>query len=444
MQTSLKQIINKVPSERFVFITHSSSLHYGDLLRLINHNTHKIKPLKGKNVVIHGQSRFELAKLLVLLDGEVANILFLPEDIDKKLYERYCHEARIHYDVYLESDSIRYKVINELFSTEPKYCETGWIIPTSGTTSTPKLVSHNLQSLSKTVKRNVDIGKEFTWGLVFDIYRFSGIQVLLQALIGGSTLIILEAEDSVETILESLLLNKCNALSATPSFWRKIMMSRKVAELDLKIITLGGEIADNNILRVLTATFPTAKVSHIYASTEAGVGFSVNDGMSGFPKEYLQGALQHISLKISNHHTLLINNKNHGQKYLSNEKLYDESGFIDTGDIVELKDERVFFLGRDSGAINVGGNKVQPEEVENILLDYDRVKAAHVYAKKNPIMGNIVCADIVIQLDDIDQKKLKVDLLKFCRKRLENFKIPALIKFVDELQTTHSGKLKRG
>jgi len=66
-----------------------------------------------------------------------------------------------------------------------------------------------------------------------------------------------------------------------------------------------------------------------------------------------------------------------------------------------------------------------------------------VYSKKSQIIGNIVCAKLVAKDNSIDKKILKKEILKFCRENLENFKIPGLIKFVDELETTESGKLKR-
>lgn len=440
---SLQQSIHSIASDRTALATKETKVSFGELLALVHQNRQVLERIQNSNVVIHARSRFEFAKLLVLLDGEVNNILFLPQDIDAELFERYYHEAEIGYEVYLEGDDLKIATINDTVDGNNDNKDTSWIIPTSGTTDTPKLISHTFSSLTRTAKRDTDIGKEYIWSLVFDIYRFSGIQVFVQALLGGSTLVISEADDSMSDILDNLIKNGCNALSATPSFWRKVMMSKEVNSLDFKVLTLGGEIADENILQALKIKFPSAKISHIYASTEAGVGFSVIDGHAGFPKRYIDNGVNGITLKLSGTNTLLINNGNQAQKYLSTDTLYQDDGFIDTGDIIELKDDRAYFLGRDSGAINVGGNKVQPEEVEIVLLDSGLVNAAYVYPKKNPIMGNIVCADLVLADPDADTKKVKMEILKFSREKLENFKVPAIIKFVDELQTTHSGKIKR-
>lgn len=439
---SFKNTLLNIPLERIAILIDTISMSYGDIEKIIKNNSLMIEKLKQSNVVINGRSRFEFAKLLFILDGEVNSILFLPQDIDTLLHARYYNEAGVNYEVYLENDVLKYKFISEVSKTNNDL-DTTWIIPTSGTTNIPKLVAHTYKSLTRTAKKNIEIGQNYRWGLVFDIYRFSGIQVFLQAMLSGSSLIISESDYSIAKILENQIKNKCNALSATPSFWRKIMMSKEVDDLDLKIITLGGEIADDNILQGLRSKFSDAKILHIYASTEAGVGFSVNDACAGFPKSYFESNVNGVILKLSSDNTLMIKNDKQTQKYLSTIDLYSNDGFIDTGDIVELKGNRCYFLGRDSGAINVGGNKVQPEEIENILMNLDFIHAAFVYPKKNPIMGNIVCANIVLNDNIVDTKIIKGEILKYCREKLENFKVPALIKFVDELEITQSGKLKR-
>lgn len=440
---SFKQSILGISSNKIALVSKDMKVSFGQLFEFIEQNRQIVESIRNSNVVVHARSRFEFAKLLVLLDGEVNNILFIPQDIHSKLFNKYYKDAEIEHEVYLDGNNLKINTINENVKTDRRIKETSWIIPTSGTTDIPKLISHTFRSLTRTVKTDTDTGKDYIWGLVFDIYRFSGIQVFLQSLIGGSTLIISETNDSMSDILNNLIKNNCNALSATPSFWRKVMMSKEVNNLDFKVVTLGGEIADENILQVLKSKFPSAKISHIYASTEAGVGFSVTDTRAGFPKKYIDNGINGITLKLSDRNTLLINNGNQDQKYLSTNRLYKSDGFIDTGDIIEVKGDRAYFLGRDSGAINVGGNKVQPEEVETVLLGSGLVHAAYVYAKKNSIIGNIVCADLVLIDPNADIKEIKKEILKFSREKLENFKVPAIIKFVTELQTTHSGKLKR-
>ena len=442
---SIQECLKLIPSEQIALVTNIEQYTYKNLVQLQESNMHTIEKIRGTSVVIKGRSRLEFALLLSLLDGEVSKILFLPTDIDVKNYNKYYSDAKIEYEVYLQNNLLQYDIVSNLkvnkLNIEQQY-QTEWIIPTSGTTNTPKLISHTFQSLTKSTKFNIERGCNFNWGLVFDIYRFSGIQVFLQSILSGSTLIIPSATESMSQILQLLKDKECNALSGTPSFWRKVLMSKNSDSLIFERITLGGEISDNNILQALKQKYPQSKISHIYASTEVGVGFSVTDGKEGFPCEYLDGLLDNIKMKIDKKGLLWISPKSQDQKYLSHEQMYD-NGYINTGDIVELKNNRVYFLGRDSGAINVGGNKVQPEEVERVLLATEILSMAYVYAVKNPIMGSLVYANVILKDGYIDKKEAKKQILKYCRDNLEGFKVPAIIKFVKEIETTQSGKLKR-
>jgi acyl-CoA synthetase (AMP-forming)/AMP-acid ligase II len=443
--STLKEELQDIPRDQVALIGSKKEYLYGDILSLLQCNIDTLNKLQGVSVVIRGRSRLDFALLVSLLDGTVGSMLFLPSDISTTMHENFYEKTRTNYEVWIEQDRLKYNKINQYNVERPESesVTTQWIIPTSGTTSTPKLISHTFESLTRTTKRNIDIGLAYRWGLVFDIYRFSGIQVFLQSILGGSTLIITESHMSIEEQVLHLGHNKCNALSATPSFWRKILMSPEAEKLPLKRITLGGEIADQNILSALKKKFPTARITHIYASTEVGVGFAVTDGKEGFPISYLDDSLEDIRLKIDNNGILWVAPNDNNKQLLSEGVSSDAEGFIDTGDRVKIQGDRVLFLGRASGAINVGGNKVQPEEVEKVLLNCEHVQEAHVYAKSNPIMGALVCADVVLRYKNTDLQETKKAILDYCRKNLDGFKVPVMLSFVDKLQITQSGKLKR-
>jgi acyl-CoA synthetase (AMP-forming)/AMP-acid ligase II len=222
-------------------------------------------------------------------------------------------------------------------------------------------------------------------------------------------------------------------------------MTQGSNKLDLKRITLGGEIADQAILSSLGNVFTNSKISHIYASTEAGVGFSVQDGLMGFPEEYLELTSQlGVELKVRDN-ILWIKSDGSASDILSGNLIIDENGFINTGDIVEIKDNRVFFVGRDSGTINVGGNKVIPEEVETVLNDCPEVLQAKVFGKKNSVLGMLVNAEIIAQdpFGPEQEKALKKKLILLCKSKLEPFKVPAVIKFVKEIALNEAGKIVR-
>lgn len=320
--------------------------------------------------------------------------------------------------------------------------QTDWIMTTSGTTGRPKMVRHNLASLTRSTRRDQVRGSEQVWGLLYDYTRFAGLQVVLQSLLAGSTLVVPPVEAPLDEKLAMLQAAGCTHLSATPTLWRKILMTPGSQTLALRQVTLGGEIADDTVLSSLAKAYPEARISHIFASTEAGVGFSVIDHKAGFPAHFLDAPPSGIGLKIENG-LLHVRNENVGDDYLGEQGKVALDGWVNTGDRVAQRGDRVVFLGRDSGVINVGGDKVHPEEVEHVLLAHPAVEFVRVYARSNPIMGALVAADVVLREGAGEPAKLRPEITRFAASRLEKHKVPALLRFVDGFDLSVAGKLIR-
>src|SRR5262249_43982554 len=147
-----------------------------------------------------------------------------------------------------------------------------------------------------------------------------------------------------------------------------------------------GEVADQAILDNLRSVYPRADIVHAYASTEAGVGFEVTDGLEGFPASVLGRRADGVELKLQDG-SLRIRSDRTAVRYIGRQtsSLTDADGFVDTGDMVESRNERYYFLGRKGGLINVGGLKVHPEEVEAVINRHPCVQISHVHARNNPI-----------------------------------------------------------
>ena len=325
----------------------------------------------------------------------------------------------------------------------PPVSETRWIMSSSGTTGTPKLVSHSFASLTKSTKDNVARGKTQRWGMLYDYTRFAGLQVFLQSVVSGALLITPDYDAPLDEKIALFAKMGCTHLSATPTFWRKIIMTPGSEKLQLKQVTLGGEIADDRILGGMSAHYPQARVVHIFASTEAGVGFSVSDGKAGFPQSYLTAPPAGVDIKVDDA-KLYVRNPHVMPGYVGEQRVFASSdGWVETDDIVEIMQGRVFFLGRASGVINVGGDKVHPEEVERVLLAHPHVAAARVYAKSNPITGALVVADIELVDPQMDKKDAHNSVKAYATRLLERHKVPAMLKVVSGFETNVSGKLVR-
>ena len=216
-----------------------------------------------------------------------------------------------------------------------------------------------------------------------------------------------------------------------------------VRELPLRQITLGGEIIGQAILNALAAQFPEARITHIYASTEVGVGFSVQDRREGFPMSYITEPPEGIGIAVR-YGRLWLRPTGPASEYYGEQRLRrDADGFVDTGDRVVLRDGRYMFLGRDTGVINIGGNKVYPEEVERVINAFDGVAIVSVSAKASPFVGAMVTARIVPSAPIADKAAFLDRVLAHCRAHLAREAVPASIRLVDEIQTNSAGKIQR-
>lgn len=313
-----------------------------------------------------------------------------------------------------------------------------WYLATSGTTGTPKWIEHNLLSLCRTIK-TTEQAAGLRWGLCYQPFRFAGLQVLLQSLLSSATLVDASSGDA-EQRLQTLITHQVNAISATPSFWRQLLMTGQLTQLPLTQLTLGGEIADQALLEQLSVIFPQSKLLHIYASTELGSGFAVTDKQAGFPVDWLKHGHGGLYFKIDQQQHLWIKPAISPGSDLT--KQLDQDGYLDTQDLVTQQAERVIFLGRASGVINVGGNKVHPEYIEQILLQIKGVQQARVYGKSSSILGQLVVADLVAA-EGFQPHNLQKSIVEHCQKQLQRYQIPTRLNWVTAISTESTGKISR-
>ncbi|HEY0745700.1 MAG TPA: long-chain fatty acid--CoA ligase [Steroidobacteraceae bacterium] len=324
---------------------------------------------------------------------------------------------------------------------------TEWILLTSGTTGLPKLVLHTFESLAGALPRQSDSIRPMVWSTFYDIRRYGGLQIYLRALLSGSPMVLSSAGEATRGFFIRAAAAGVTHISGTPSHWRRALMSGDACLISPEYVRLSGEVADQTILDNLRAAYPSARIGHAFASTEAGVAFEVNDGLAGFPADLIEkpGA---IELQVRDG-TLWIRSRRTAAKYLGENAstLASEDGFVDTGDMLELLADRYYFRGRKGGIINVGGLKVYPEEVEAVLNADSRVRMSLVKGRRSPITGAVIVAEVVLADDSVPDlqrtQDLKNELLNACRRNLAAHKVPALLRFVPALELTAAGKLVR-
>jgi acyl-coenzyme A synthetase/AMP-(fatty) acid ligase len=414
--------------------------------------------LRGRSVVIATEEQIATALALIELDGIARRMILCPGDVPRehlpfiisaaKADAILCDKTAATVTSFGVECVVYEEVLTAANSQRCDQQQTEWVLLTSGTTGRPKLIQHTLASLAGAITAQ-SRPSDVVWSTFYDIRRYGGLQIFLRALLGGASMVLSSSPEPTGDFLMRAGAEGVTHISGTPSHWRRALMSPMVHKLAPRYVRLSGEIVDQGILDNLRAAYPDAKIVHAFASTEAGVGFEVHDGLAGVPAEFIEKPSDGVEMKVEDG-SLRIRSDRTARRYLGEQSptLADQDGFVDTGDLLELRSERYFFVGRRDGVINVGGAKVHPEEVEAVLNRHPLVRMSLVRARKNPITGAIVIADVVLKsVDNGDAtaaiSALEQDLMKACRDTLAAYKVPTAIRIVTSLDITSSGKLAR-
>jgi len=414
--------------------------------------------LSGRSILLRTDDPLAAALAMLELDGIARRLVICPPDVPAQHLPALMAKADV--DAIVSDRDLRHVgpagvtpcfrarcALSRCDAFAFDACATEWVLLTSGTTGAPKMLVHNLAALTGAIKWGQFEASDVVWGTFYDIRRYGGLQIFLRAIIGRRPLVLPHAGESPTDHLLRLGARGVTHLSGTPTHWRRALMNTALRAIAPRYIRLSGEVADQAILNALRSFFPKAIVGHAYASTEAGVGFEVNDGLEGFPSDLI-GRKGDVEMKVQDG-SLRIRSNRTASRWLGEEEspLVDPEGFVDSADMVEQRGNRCYFLGRRSGVINVGGLKVYPEEVEALINRHPSVLMSCVRSRRNPITGALVVADVVLRQHESctngKGKKLELEILKICRETLPRHKVPAALRFVADLAVAQTGKMGR-
>ncbi len=310
---------------------------------------------------------------------------------------------------------------------------------TSGTTGAPKLAEHSLPSLLGRVRAgSAGAGEGSRWLLTYQPTGFAGLQVMLTALLTRGA-VVLARERTPAAFYEAAVGGQVTHVSATPTFWRSLLMVAVPGELRLRQVTLGAEATDQPLLDRLRSAFPDARITHTYASTEAGVIYAVHDGVAGFPSSWLEQNIQGIGLRVRDGFLQVKSERAMRGYATETAQPFLDDGWLATADRCEVRDDRAYIIGREDSTINVAGSKVYPTQVEAFLLTQPGVVEAAVYGVPNPLSGFLVGADVVLA-PDRDPESTRAAVLAACREKLPGYQVPRVFKLVDAIAVGVSGK----
>ena len=318
------------------------------------------------------------------------------------------------------------KPANELITRLIDAKEPGIILFSSGSTGKSKAILHNLLNLIKKFEQQKYGFKTLVFLLLDHI---GGINTLFYAICNGGAIIYTRSRNP-EDICRSIEKYKVELLPTTPTFLNLLIISEQYKNYDLsslKIISYGTEVMPQTTLKKIHEIFPNVKLQQTYGLSELGILHSRSkDSDSLFMKVGGEG----FETKIVDG-KLWIRAKSAMIGYLNAPSPFDKDNWLNTGDMVIEEEGYLRILGRESEIINVGGQKVYPFEVENVLLEVKNIKDAVVKGEKNPILGNIVTAKLNLYKPE-PKDSLAKRIKDFCKDKLEPYKIPIKIEISEE------------
>jgi len=315
----------------------------------------------------------------------------------------------------------------------------GLVLFSSGSTGKSKAALHNFARLLEKfqVRRNSLITLTM---LLLD--HIGGLNTLFYVLSNAGTVVAVDNRDP-ERICAAIARHRVELLPTSPTFLNLLLISEAWKRHDLsslRRVTYGTEVMPARTLERLHEILPNVDLLQTYGLSELGILRSKSRSPDSL---WVKVGGEGVEIKVENS-TLRIRTRSAMLGYLNAPSPFDQEGWFDTGDNVEVDGEFLRILGRKSELINVGGEKVFPVEVENVLLDMPNVKDVTVSAMPNPITGQVVTARFNL-FEPEELPAFRRRMREFCASRLAAYKVPAKIEIVNDAQYGERfKKMRRG
>ena len=389
---------------------------------------------KGNVVAIEGDfSPNSIALLLALIEKEciIVPVTNISNENKKRMFDIAQVEFvfRVDKKDFISSETVTRRSENDYYKIIRERKHPGLVLFTSGTSGEPKAAIHDFFTLLEKFKTRRNAFRTLNF-LLFD--HWGGLNTMFHILSNGGV-VITTKDRNPENVCKLIEKHRIELLPTSPTFLNLLLLSGAYKDHDmksLKIISYGTEPMPESTLKRLKMTFPDVKLLQTYGLIELGVMRSKSEkddslwvkiGGEGYKTRVIDGILQ-----IKAESAML--------GYLNAKSPFTKDGYFITGDEVMQKGDYIKILGRKSEIIIVGGEKVYPQEVESIIQEMDSVAEVTVYGEKNPIMGNIVCSKVRLTKDENKQSLIINQIKKYCRERLQNYKVPVKVNIITEHQ----------
>ena len=403
---------------------------YEDLQKNITLYFEKFKEIKpGSKVILSSDYSFESITIFFVLSELRCNIC----PITSPQKDEYDEKLKIFNGNYIIDSNQSYDLIKlDNTSIDNSNKNSSITLFSSGTTGKPKMMTQNLANIfeSHLVPRNQKKLKILIF-LLFD--HIGGLNTLISSIKRGMCLAISDSRNP-DDIIKFINKAKINILPTTPTFINMLLLSDEFASEkfdSVKLITYGTEKMPPGTLKKINELLPNTRLLQTFGTSETGIVKTISKSSDSLYFKIVDSEFKVID------NELFLKTKTQINKYEGlNSDSFTKDGWFKTGDIVDMdSDGYIKVISRKNNIINVGGLKVFPNEIEQIIYELDFIIEATIYGKPNAIVGNIVCLKAIVD-KGTNVKSAKKQIKSLCKNKLEKYKVPQKITIVSEVKAT--------
>jgi len=459
--TSEKSLTYKELEDKIAYFQSKLKVYTKDIILILLPNSidyavaYFSMTLQGATIVpIYWEStEYEIHRILNFIKPDV---IITNIEGAKRIQDKETSIFTIDYIIY--PNKISEKVIKNAVDSD----EIALILQTSGTTSEPKFVPLTHKNLIFNVIghcNSLELGNYDNVLITLPMnFGYCNTSQFLAHIYLSSMLYIYQEEIILPSKLMNIIeKNRISIMTMVPSGLNLILefLNKKGTNQtnlnSLKYICFGGGSLSSNKYSQLKSNFKNVKFVQTYGLTEAGPRVTTLIIEKDYDPTNVGKPIKGIEIQIRNivREVNSINNvgeiwiKSPGQMkgYYQITTNSVQKGFLNTGDLGYIdKHGCLHIIGRKKNIIKFSGYRIHAEEVEQFIYNNTDVKKCVLISEKNENYGEIAILKIE---KTINMKDTEEDIMKLCKKNLTHYKVPRKIEFVDYLDNTSTGKIKR-
>jgi acyl-CoA synthetase (AMP-forming)/AMP-acid ligase II len=301
-------------------------------------------------------------------------------------------------------------------------------------------------------------GRQQTFLAGMSYHGIAGFEVVLQALLTGDKLVIMERFDPVEA-LRLIEKEKVTIVIAAPTMWAVMSRVKDLGQHDLSSLLICGTGAapcPPNLAHELRERFGCG-VAIGFGATELGGGVMTSslDDPDHLQAETVGQVFPGVEARVVDEERRELPTGEVGELAVrvdsvmkgyykapeATAEVLDEEGWYYSGDLATI-DERgyVRIVGRKKDMIIRGGQNIYPKEIEDYLLTHPKVRSVAVVGVPGRLGGERVWAYVV---PEPGEDLTAVEVLDYCRGQIAAYKIPEVVRFLSELPTSTAGEVQK-